>query len=97
MLLKLGVDISRLEDPMRRALNQVEAVFKANGEEAIVTSTYEGNHMPSSLHYRNRAADFRLPPPPKSAKIAGELRLSLGPRFDVVVERDHFHVEYDPK
>lgn len=97
MLLKMGVDISRLSDPMRRGLNAIEAAHQAHGLEAIVTSTYEGTHSPGSLHYVNRAVDLRLPPAAVRERVVLELRKQLGPAFDVVLESNHIHVEHDPK
>lgn len=98
MLLKLGVDISRLADPMRRAMAKVDAVYiDVTGAEAVCTSTYEGAHSVASLHYVNRAADFRLPPPALREKVVVQLRAKLGPEFDVVLEGSHIHVEHDPK
>lgn len=96
MLLKLGVDISRLADPMRQALNKIENIFQANGMEPVITSTYEGTHSPSSFHYVNRAVDLRLPHTSVRNKVVSELKAAL-PGFDVVLESNHIHVEYDPK
>jgi len=61
MLLKLGVDISRLNREIRRALNIIADVYIMKGEEAVIISTYEGDHSPSSLHYRNDAVNIRKP------------------------------------
>lgn len=98
MLLKLGVDISRLADPMRRGLNAIEAAYQAQGAgEAVITSTYEGSHSPASLHYVHRAVDVRLPPASLRERVLLELRKRLGSAFDVVLETDHIHVEHDPK
>ncbi|RLC47034.1 MAG: hypothetical protein DRH57_04840 [Candidatus Cloacimonadota bacterium] len=96
MLLKLGVDISKLKRPMRRALNLIDQAFKDFGEEAVITSTYEGDHMPSSLHYAHLAVDVRLPRGNVDA-VVNALKLLLGKDYDIVVEKDHIHIEYDPK
>jgi hypothetical protein len=95
MLLKLGVDISRLSDPMRRVLNRIDEVCISSGGEAVVTSTYEGTHSPGSLHYVNRAIDLRLMP--NSALVCDKIRKALGTAYDVVLEKDHIHVEFDPR
>jgi hypothetical protein len=96
MLIKAGVDISRLNREIRRALGMIVDVVAGIGVELVVTSTYEGTHKGGSLHYGNDAFDFRLPP--KWGKfLVDKVKLMLGGDFDVVLEVDHIHVEYDPK
>jgi hypothetical protein len=97
MLLKLGVDISRLKPEIRRSLKTVESIFWTLSErEAIITSTFEGSHKVASLHYANQAIDIRLPET-KRAEIFQAIADSLGKDYDVINEVDHIHVEYDPK
>ena len=74
----------------------MEAVFKEQGEDLCITSTYEGNHGGGSLHYANQAFDLHLVQEAQE-QMARILRARLGTAFDVVLEGDHFHVEYDPK
>ena len=96
MLVKLGVDISRLERPIRRTLNIIDRIFREHGEEAVITSTYEGDHSPSSLHYANLAVDIRLPKENPTG-IALAIQRALGDDYDVIIEKTHIHIEYDPK
>ena len=96
MLLKPGVDISRLRPPIRRALCVLDEIFRKYNSELVITSTYDGNHLPCSLHYQHLAIDFRYPHSHIS-QIIPEIRKALGPDYDVVAEPDHIHVEYDPK
>jgi len=96
MLIKAGVDISRLKRETRRALGIVEDIYTANNELFVVSSTYEGNHSAGSLHYANDAFDVRKPEA-KWFKIRDEIRATLGSNFDVVGEVDHIHIEHDPK
>lgn len=96
MLLKPGVDISRLNRPIRRTLNHVDLIYKTYQEVFVITSTYSGDHSPGSLHYSNDAYDCRLPSD-YQAVIFDRIREKLGPDFDVVKEKDHYHIEYDPK
>lgn len=96
MLLKLGVDISRLLPPIRKKLNLISSVvLEVSQQEIVVTSTYEGTHSPSSMHYANLAIDIRLPK--NYNKVAEELKAALGKGYDVIVESNHIHIEYDPK
>lgn len=97
MLVKLGVDISRLNRPIRRALRIVDEVCgKLPDEEAVLTSTYEGDHDPSSLHYCNDAIDIRSPKV-NGTIIIMKIQNRLGPDFDVVISQGCIHIEYDPK
>ena len=94
MLIKAGVDISRLERPVRRALNVIEAAYP----DFVITSTYEGDHSPSSLHYANLAIDIRTKTFRGEEITAGVLKDILGDRnFDVIEEGTHIHIEWDPK
>ncbi|MBU0995380.1 MAG: hypothetical protein KJ737_23025 [Proteobacteria bacterium] len=99
MLLKMGVDISRLGRPIRRALNQIKQVFQNHGKEAVITSTYEGNHSSGSLHYANLAVDVRSKDLGETERkeLLKELKGLLGGAYDITPEGDHLHVEYDPE
>lgn len=95
MLLKMGVDVSRLKRPIRRALGPIDEVYRSLGVEAVITSTYEGVHRPDSLHYADLAVDVRKAPIAARRILAG-LRKALGPDYDVVASEACIHVEYDP-
>lgn len=73
-----------------------ERVYAKHGYELVVTSVTDGDHKPGSLHHIGCAVDLRLPPTDPPAMVAA-LRNALGIEFDVVLEKDHIHVEYDPK
>ena len=107
MLVKMGVDYSRLKIQIRRALNVVDDVFKAKtGQEAVLSSTFEGDHIPGSLHYADLAADFGLRNMDMKKKddIKLAVKKALDARFgkfkyDVLFSAGDtcLHVEYDPK
>ena len=99
MLCKLGVDISRLHDAIRKKLNIIEHVFQRNNHEPVITSTYCDNHSPSSLHYQNKAIDLRSKGIMSHTQkaIMEELKMHLGDDYDVILEGNHYHIEYDPK
>jgi len=96
MLIKAGVDISRLERNTRRSLNKVAYIFSDESELFIITSTYEGNHSEGSLHYANQAYDVRLPVENK-LRILARIQEVLTTDFDVIMYELIFHIEYDPK
>ena len=107
MLVKMGVDITLLERPIRRVLSVVDDVFKEiTGQEAVLTSTFEGDHKPSSLHYANLAVDFRIRHVDMATR--DDLRLAVKKRlrdvfgalkYDVLFSAGDtcLHIEYDPK
>ena len=100
MLVKLGVDISRLDHSIRSKLGVIEKVLDpvTPGGETVLTSTWEGKHSSGSLHYAHKAVDFRRPSSLIEAVGAtGNLKRALGQGYDVVLEDTHIHVELDPK
>lgn len=96
MWIKAGVDISRLNREIRRALSVVEKEAGLQASGLVITSTYEGNHVAGSLHYANDAFDVVFEGWGEDSAAVG-LKAALGRDFDVVAEKDHVHVEYDPK
>ena len=90
-----AVDITNLHISMRLVLKVAEEVFPT---EPVVTCTTDGRHGPGSYHPFGRALDFRLPVAHElCGTIIIQLRSALGRDYDVVLENDHIHVEYDPK
>jgi len=78
----------------------VDEVLHGVGLHAVITSGLEGSHSNESFHYQARALDFRIRNWPGDisirAEIVKDIRAKLGPAYDVVIEGDHLHVEYDP-
>lgn len=67
-----------------------------------ITSAADGDHMINSLHYKNRAFDVRIwnivgDRTQEAEAWCGRLRSTLGKDYDVVLEGNHIHIEYDPK
>jgi hypothetical protein len=73
-------------------------------QDMLITSGNDGVHMPGSLHYLDRALDFRtkhLRPVDKRALVTAVKR-RLGKDYDVLLENagetnEHLHVEFDQK
>lgn len=96
MLIKAGVDISRLRPVIRKKLTMIARIVDAIAhEELVVTSTYEGNHNEGSLHYCDEAIDIRRPNKPDA--VTKEIKRELGPDYDVILYNKLIHFEYDPK
>lgn len=96
MLIKAGVDISRLRPEIRKKLNIIEeALERFDDAELKITSTYEGNHCAGSLHYAHLAVDVGRE---KAMTYAyREIKRVLGKDYDVILKPNHIHIEYDPK
>lgn len=89
--IKAGV-MGTLSIPMRKCHGRLVRLYASKNLDFFTTSIQEGNHSPGSLHPDGNAEDFHQQGVPLN-----ELKAVAGPGFDVVVESDHVHVEYDPK
>lgn len=74
-------------------------VYTQRGHPFTVTSLEDSVHGPRSLHASGNAADLRTRNLPVQVlpDLVKALQLALGPQYDVVLESDHIHMEYDPK
>ena len=96
MLIKAGVDISRLRPEIRKKLTGISTLmWQIDKQELTITSTYEGTHSEGSLHYANLAIDIRYTF--KNLVFFTEIQQWLGANYDVIREASHIHIEYDPK
>ena len=105
--LKIGVTIT-VTPQVDRMLRMAEVAFKevmGPQFEPVVTSGNDGKHMEGSLHYTNLALDFRTghqwEPPlmsdDEAREIIEEFAARLGVGYDVTLEKNHVHAEYDLK
>jgi hypothetical protein len=99
MKLKDDVSTRGMRPELLFALNVASEVFMRAGSEMTVTSIADGQHAFRSRHYDGAAFDFRIYhlSRQKIEKIISELKDGLNQDYDVVLEKDHGHVEYDPK
>ena len=99
VIVKDSVKIKYFTRPMVEILLAVFDVWDFNsGLSPVITSAHDGTHMRKSLHYEGLALDLRtryFRDKEDKIKFAQELRDRLGDDYDVVVERDHIHVEFD--
>lgn len=104
---KKGVLLHGLVNEVWLALIVAEAIYEEHGLTLVVTSARDGTHSRASAHYTGRAVDLRIrnvagygvhgSNSPEIQEIAADLRAALGQYYDVVLESDHIHVEFDPK
>lgn len=94
-ILKEGVVLAGLQIEMRPVMQQAALIWGHQGKYNLrITSGTEGSHSVGSLHPYGLALDIELPPQPGLA--ISELKKALGCGYDVILEGDHVHVEYDP-
>jgi hypothetical protein len=76
-----------------------DAVGAYTSKPAILTSGTDRTHGWGSLHYVGQGLDFRWDGYSMTTAhlVASQLRSCLGKHYDVVVEDDHIHVEFQPK
>lgn len=97
MKLKEGVSLKDVSWRMFHAAVVAERVYGRRGVELVITSANDGKHGDKTLHHRGLALDLRTwTLKGREAEVAAELRRELGDDYDVVLEKDHIHVEYDP-
>lgn len=103
LLIKRGVDLSKVTARMDLGARIVEGAFEFYGCNAVVTRgcekpDAEREHRPDSKHYAGDALDFRLLGIPMETreKIAALARENLKEQFQSILKPDHLHVEFDP-
>ena len=100
MRIKDGVRFSSPEMAMLHASMVMEGVCEEFDVECVVTCGEDAHEHPSR-HVWGAALDYRtrdiIGRPERKQGFADEARERLGDGFDVVLESDHLHVEYDPK
>lgn len=97
-MIKPGVDLRGLVPQMAIAYTIALYVYHETAQvPCVITSGSDGTHGPNSLHYCGKALDFRTNNlrGPQVHPIYLALKKALGAQFDVVLESDHIHVEYD--
>ena len=101
MKLKPGVDIQGLQPEALLGLFIADGARRdLDRKELTVTSIKDGKHMKGSLHYKGLAFDVRtrdIGLLEFKERFKLDLEFKLGPQVDVVLEKTHMHIEFDPK
>ena len=99
--LKSDLKVTGLRPEILLALVVANGVYASHGYDAVVTSLLDGLHSQTSLHYAGCAADLRTTaaqiPGSTIDVIASDIRKALTADYDVVVEADHIHLEFQPR
>ena len=100
-----AVKISSLHPAMAPVIIAVAEAVKALGlPKPVITSGNDSSHKHGSLHFKNRALDFRANniSIAKGKTLAAEVAKIVGKDYDVLLEtfaeaaNNHLHVEFDP-
>jgi hypothetical protein len=96
---KPGVDLNGMKAELVYALLVADGVFSSLGKACTVTSVCDGKHGRGSLHYVGLAMDLRTRhlTENEQREVKAEIAKRLGEQFDVVLEKTHLHIEFNPK
>ena len=99
MEIKNGVILNGLSIKMRPVLIEADKIWKAAGEELVITGGLDGTHSAGSLHYYGLAVDLRTRyfTSEVAAQVFKDLQSTIPFDYDVILHSSHIHVEYDPK
>lgn len=97
MKLKDSVKASGVQPEALLAMVVAAELMRRLGYELTITSLLDGVHKSGSKHYDGKAFDMRTFDLPEgmAATVRNKLEQALGPEFDVVLEHDHVHVEFE--
>lgn len=96
---KPGANYNDLAPEMKHACAVATTVYANHDYVAVLTSGKDGVHKRQSLHDIGLAGDFRTRQLRDEIKatIVTEIQKELGPEYEVLLESDHIHIEYDPR
>lgn len=94
---KPGATLS-VRPEIQHARAVIANIWAKHGYVLTVTSGTDSTHKADSLHYVGLAEDYRTRDvaPSDLVIMVNDVRASLGSDYDVIIESDHLHVEYDP-
>lgn len=98
MKIKNDVLVKGMKVEILLALIVAEQVYNTLDAELTLTSCTDGIHGYSSLHYVGYAIDLRTSNiNDNKFYVAREITKRLTCEYDVVLEKDHIHIEFQPK
>ena len=94
-----GAKVNGIQPEMILAFVIIASVYDNYGVKCVITEGTGGKHSEGSLHYVGLALDFRTRDmTDKMAEVlVMKIKEALGDQYDVVLEKDHIHVEFQPK
>lgn len=99
IVLKKGVSINGIKPETVLAIQIVNDIYRIFKADLVITSVNDSKHGYGSLHYIGYAFDCRTFHLQEAdiPQIVASIKKNLGDDFDVLLEKDHIHVEFQPK
>jgi len=96
---KSCVECLNVDRKVFEAILVAEEIYSNYNTDLVVTSLTDGVHMQGSLHGKGLAVDLRIwnLAGEDVQKVVEDLVVTLDLGYDVVLESDHIHIEYDIK
>ncbi len=97
--IKQGASVFNLKPEMVMAYFIACGVYNKYGHDCILTEGTGARHSKGSQHPLGYAIDLRISNlhPEEITKITDLIRASLAGEYQVILETDHIHIEFDPK
>ena len=92
-----SINPQNLQPQLVLALMVADQVYREEHVEAVVTSLNDAQHSKRSLHYSGSAVDLRISGLPNPSRTAQQIQSRLNKHYDVVLEGNHIHIEYQPE
>jgi hypothetical protein len=92
-----SVKVAGLRPEALLAMIIADQVYTRHGMAFVLTSVTDGKHSIKSLHYSGNAFDCRIYDGTDNEALVKEIKGKLNIDFDVILEKDHIHIEFDPK
>ena len=100
MQLKESVKALGVSPELLLAVIVADEVFTLHEIDFVITSLCDSKHQAAhSLHYAGNAFDIRIrhiPTKEQIDSIVAQLKTSLTADYQVILEKDHIHIEYQP-
>ena len=97
--LKKSVDPAQIKPEINLAIQVASSIWSRQNEPVLtVTSISDSQHGPASLHYVGYAVDLRIRELHSNPEdLVKALTEFLPDCYDVILESNHIHLEYQPK
>ena len=92
-----SVKLAGLRPEVVVAMVIADQVYAKHDKAFVITSVTDGKHSDTSLHYTGNAFDCRIYDDIDNEALRDEIKGKLNVDFDVVLEGNHIHIEFQPK